>query len=161
VTETHDREHDAVPLRGPLVGVSAVVVRDGQVLLGRRRGALGAGAYGFPGGKVDAGESPIAAVVRELREETGLEATRVAQITWTHDVFPEEALHFITLHHRGDIGAGVEPRLLEPAKAESWAWHSWDALPSPLFAAARRLVDAGWDPRDSASGWRSVGGAGL
>ncbi len=51
--EAASRELD-LPPRGPLVGVSAIVVRDGKVLLGRRRGAHGDGEWSFPGGKVDA-----------------------------------------------------------------------------------------------------------
>lgn len=56
-----------------VVGVGAVVFdRAGRVLLVKRAHAPGAGSWSLPGGRVEAGESAGAAVVREVREETGL-----------------------------------------------------------------------------------------
>lgn len=132
-------------LVGPLVGVSAVIVRGGRILLGRRRGAHGAGAYAFPGGKPNPGESPADALAREVREETGLACTAISPITWTSEVFAEEGLHFVTLHHLVEVAAG-EPELLEPQKCEGWGWYPWDNLPRPLFAAASNLIRTGWRP---------------
>ncbi len=57
-----------------LVGACALVDPDGRVLIAQRpEGKPMAGKWEFPGGKVEAGESPEAAVVRELREELGVE----------------------------------------------------------------------------------------
>jgi 8-oxo-dGTP diphosphatase len=57
--------------------VGAAVVRDGRVLAARRsRPAELAGGWEFPGGKVEDGESEVAALVRECREELGI-AVRV------------------------------------------------------------------------------------
>jgi len=53
--------------------VAAVFVRDGHVLACRRApGKSAAGRWEFPGGKVDDGESPEAALVREIQEELGI-----------------------------------------------------------------------------------------
>jgi 8-oxo-dGTP diphosphatase len=50
--------------------VAAVIVRDGRVLACRRApGKASAGKWEFPGGKVERGEEPVAALVREIREE--------------------------------------------------------------------------------------------
>lgn len=136
----------ASEIRGPFVGTSAIVVRDAAVLLGKRRGAHGAGSWSFPGGKVDPGEAPEDAAARELAEETGLVATDITTIAWTSDVFDEEGLHYVTLHHL--ITAEGAPQVLEPDKVESWAWHRWTALPTPLFTPARSLVETGWRPPD-------------
>jgi 8-oxo-dGTP diphosphatase len=52
--------------------VGAAVIRDGRVLAARRtRPAAAAGRWEFPGGKVEAGETPDDALVREIREELG------------------------------------------------------------------------------------------
>jgi len=129
---------------GPFLGVSAIVTRDGAVLLGRRRGAHGAGTFAFPGGKPDPGEHPSDTVRRELFEETGLTARTVTPTAWTSDVFTDANLHFVTLHHLVD--ADGEPEVREPDKVESWDWYAWDALPVPLFAPAASLLAGGWRP---------------
>lgn len=57
-----------------LVVACALVDPDGRVLLAQRpAGKAHAGAWEFPGGKVEPGESPELALVRELREELGVE----------------------------------------------------------------------------------------
>lgn len=131
-------------LTGPFLGVSAIVVRDGAVLLGRRRGAHGAGTFAFPGGKPDPGEHPFDAVRRELLEETGLAARAISPVAWTSDVFTDDYLHFVTLHHLVD--ADGEPEVREPDKVEAWGWYRWDAPPEPLFAPAAALRATGWRP---------------
>jgi 8-oxo-dGTP diphosphatase len=56
------------------VVAAALAGEDGRVLLQQRApGRAMAGLWEFPGGKVDAGELPEAALVRELREELGIE----------------------------------------------------------------------------------------
>lgn len=62
----------AVPKRGPGLVVGAAVVRGGRVLAARRtRPSSAAGRWELPGGKVEAGESPESALVREIAEELG------------------------------------------------------------------------------------------
>ena len=57
-----------------LVAAVALVDRDNRVLIARRpNGKSMAGLWEFPGGKVEPGETPEAALVRELREELGIE----------------------------------------------------------------------------------------
>ena len=62
--------------RGPIVLVAAVALvdTDGRVLLAERpAGKAMAGLWEFPGGKVDPGETPEAALIRELAEELGID----------------------------------------------------------------------------------------
>jgi 8-oxo-dGTP diphosphatase len=56
----------------PVPAVIAVIVRDGQTLLVRRANPPDAGLWGFPGGKIEYGETVEAAAIRELYEETGV-----------------------------------------------------------------------------------------
>ena len=56
-----------------LVVAAALVDDDGRVLIARRpEGKAMAGLWEFPGGKVEAGETPEAALIRELQEELGI-----------------------------------------------------------------------------------------
>ena len=48
------------------------IVRDGQLLLIHKKRGIGAGKINGPGGKVDPGETPLAAAIRETREEVGV-----------------------------------------------------------------------------------------
>ena len=69
-----------MPITGPdtmkmvLVSAVALIDRDGRVLLAQRpEGKSMAGLWEFPGGKVEVGESPEAALIRELQEELGID----------------------------------------------------------------------------------------
>lgn len=71
---------DHPPVRRPVPAVLAVVVHAGQVLLVQRANPPDAGLWGFPGGKVEYGETLLQAAERELLEETGVRATAQAVI---------------------------------------------------------------------------------
>lgn len=78
----------------PLVLVAAVALIDvdGRVLIAQRpAGKSMAGLWEFPGGKVDAGETPEAALVRELGEELGIEVcdTCLAPFTFASHAYPD------------------------------------------------------------------------
>jgi ADP-ribose pyrophosphatase YjhB (NUDIX family) len=57
----------------PIVGVGAVIVKAGKLLLVKRRYEPLAGCWSIPGGALELGETLEAGVAREMREETGLE----------------------------------------------------------------------------------------
>jgi 8-oxo-dGTP diphosphatase len=78
----------------PLVLVAAVVLvdADGRVLLAQRPdGKQMAGLWEFPGGKVDPGETPEVALIRELREELGIDvaASCLAPFTFASHAYPD------------------------------------------------------------------------
>lgn len=52
------------------------IIRDGEILLIEKKRGIGAGKINGPGGKIDAGESPLECAVRETREELGITALR-------------------------------------------------------------------------------------
>lgn len=81
----------------PRLAALAVVIRDGQVLLVRRRNAPDAGLWGFPGGHVDLGETALDAAARELREETGVIARPLRYLTNVDIVIRDDA-GSITFH---------------------------------------------------------------
>lgn len=99
--------------------VVAAVIRDGrgQVLLARRPpGRHMAGLWEFPGGKINDGEAPAAALERELAEELGLAIVVGDPITFaTHE---EPGLRILLLFYEAAISSG-EPR---PREAQEIAW---------------------------------------
>jgi 8-oxo-dGTP diphosphatase len=74
-----------------LVVAVALVDRDGRVLIAQRpEGKPMAGLWEFPGGKLEPGESPEAALIRELREELGIEtwASCLAPLSFASHAYP-------------------------------------------------------------------------
>ena len=57
----------------PVVGVGAIIVSEGKILLERRKNEPSRGKWSIPGGLVELGESVEQAVIREVKEETGLD----------------------------------------------------------------------------------------
>lgn len=102
------------------------------MLLGKRKGAHGAGEYASPGGHLEHGEGFDACAAREVREETGLAIDRVRFLR-VLNVLDYPPHHYVDLAFAADW-VGGEPSVCEPDKIESWAWYDIDHVPSPLFA---------------------------
>src|ERR1700739_1080778 len=82
----------AAELRLVLVAAVALVDADGRLLLAQRPlGKPMAGLWEFPGGKVNPGETPEAALIRELAEELGIDvaASCLAPLTFASHSYPD------------------------------------------------------------------------
>jgi 8-oxo-dGTP diphosphatase len=113
----------------PIAAVIAVVVRGDEVLLVRRANPPDAGLWGFPGGKIEFGETVVAAALRELAEETSVEAVAETVMT-TLDILETDrggqtARHFILIVVLCRWTAG-EPVAGDDALEA--AWFSLDAI---------------------------------
>lgn len=107
----------------PRLGVLAVVLRGDSVLLVRRANPPDAGLWGFPGGKVDWGETVEAAALRELAEETGVSADQGQIIASTdaisHDEGGTVAFHYHLVAVQCHYRAG-EPVAADDALEAAW-----------------------------------------
>lgn len=81
----------------PIPATIAVVIRAEQILLVRRANPPDAGLWGFPGGKIERGETIAQAALRELAEETGISAEPLRAFT-ALDVFDRDASDELRYH---------------------------------------------------------------
>ncbi len=127
----------------PYIGVAVIVIRDGRVLLGKRKNAHGAGTWQFPGGHLEFGESIEDCAKRELFEETGLTIGRLRRGPYTNDIFTAEDKHYVTLFVIADETDG-DPTVREPNKCERWEWFRWSKMPTPHFLPIVNLLAQGF-----------------
>lgn len=111
----------------PLRVVCAVLERGDRVLAARRpEGKALAGLWEFPGGKIEPGETPPEALVRELREELGIEAVVGAALTPVRHAHPGGLLELHPFRCRtgGEPAAAehAELRWCLPEELEALAW---------------------------------------
>ncbi len=118
-------------MTGPVVAVGAVVVVDDRLLLIRRGRGPAAGEWSGPGGRVERGETLAEAVVRELAEETGVEAVCGPLVGWVERISDEH--HFVILDFWATLLDDRPPVAGDDAAEAEWV---------PLSdVAERRLVD--------------------
>jgi len=129
----------------PKVGVGVAVIKEGKVLLGKRKNAHGEGTWSFPGGHLEYKESWEDCAIRETLEETGLTIKNVRFGTVTNDVFYQEQKHYITIIMLSDYESG-ELQLMEPDKCYKWDWFTWENLPDLLFVSIENLLKDNYNP---------------
>ena len=123
----------------PKIGVGVMTLKDGKVLLGRRKGSHGEGEYAFPGGHLEYMESFENCARREVLEECGIEIENI-RFQLLSNVTKYAPKHYIHIGLIADWKSG-EPQLLEPEKSESWGWYALDDLPEPIFEMCRQGLE--------------------
>jgi ADP-ribose pyrophosphatase YjhB (NUDIX family) len=132
----------------PLVGVGAVVVEQGRVLLVQRGTEPAKGQWSIPGGLIDVGESLREAVAREVLEETGLVVEPVELIELLDRIHRDGdrvRYHYVIADYLCRVVGG---RLLAASDADAvrWVerpeWNSHSALRIEPITA--RVIEAGW-----------------
>lgn len=107
----------------PEICVGAVAVRDDELLMVRRGHGPGAGEWSLPGGRVEPGETLAEAVVRELAEETGLDAVCGTFIGWVERLGDDH--HFVIMDFDVVVMGPDEPVAGSDAAEAAWV-PVWD-----------------------------------
>jgi 8-oxo-dGTP diphosphatase len=133
----------------PYLAVSAAIFRDGRVLIVRRARPPAHGLYTLPGGGVELGETLEEAIIREVREETGLAIAPLALVGFREAIARDAAgrveRHFVILPFAARFIAGEIVLSEELAEAH---WRKPDDLAdlktteglAAIVAGAERIV---------------------
>jgi ADP-ribose pyrophosphatase YjhB (NUDIX family) len=95
----------------PLVGVGAIIIARGKILLEKRKNEPGRGQWSIPGGLVELGESVEQTAIREVKEETGLEVEKPEHIDVVDNIDLDEEgkvrYHFIIIDYLVKLKGGT------------------------------------------------------
>ena len=134
-----------------LVSAVALIDRDGRVLLAQRlEGKAMAGLWEFPGGKIESGETPEAALIRELHEELGIDtaasclaplsfASHSYAATQTHPAFHLLMMLYVCRRWQGRPQP-VEGGRLKWVRPQQLRDYPMPAADIPLIAALQDLL---------------------
>jgi ADP-ribose pyrophosphatase YjhB (NUDIX family) len=126
----------------PIVGVAAVVLRDGHVLLVQRGREPGRGSWGLPGGMLELGETLAEGVRREVLEECGVEV-EVGPLVGVFEPMQRNddgrlRYHYVVLDY---LARYVSGELHAADDADDARWVALDALESlPMLLETRAMI---------------------
>jgi len=120
--------------------VAALITRDSKLLVCQRKREDSQGLkWEFPGGKVEAGESPAEALARELREELGVAATIGGEVYRTRQQYKELQDELLLIFYWASVS---DSAALQNLAFERIEWAGPAALPNYEFLAAdKQLID--------------------
>ena len=124
----------------PTVGVATVVVKDGKIAIGKDT-RKGEAIYGVPGGHWESGETLKDCALREVKEESGIEANN-AQLISVYDFYrADKEKSYVTIGMKADYVSGEFSDLQDEGRLD-WAWCApEEALKLNLFPADRVLIE--------------------
>ncbi len=124
----------------PVPAVGVVCLKGDLVLLIRRGTAPKLGEWSLPGGRIEPGERTADAALRELREETGVEARLIGLIDVVDGVFPEAGRHYVLIDYAAEWICG-EPSAGDDA-AEAAFFPADAAMERVKWSETRRIISA-------------------
>ncbi len=139
MSQEQSQQQQAEQLR-PKVGLGVFIVKDGKVLVGKRKSSHGDGEYSLPGGHLEYMESFADCARREVLEETGIEITDIEHMC-TINLTAYAPRHYVAICMRATWLRG-EPQVLEPDRTHDWIWCDIDAIPQPHYRALTHYIEA-------------------
>lgn len=126
----------------PRVGVGAIVIREGKILLVKRASSPGKGFWAIPGGLVELGETVREAAERELLEETGV-AVRAGEAFYIFDFIDRDTggrikYHYVIVDFLADY-LGGEPKAADDVSDARWVGPD-EAAALNLSPTTRKLL---------------------
>lgn len=121
-----------VEVKIPKVGLGVLILKEDNLLLGRRIDGHGKNSWQSAGGHLEFGESFKTCALREIKEEVGIKVKNIKFVTATNDFFKKENKHYVTTFMVCEYVSG-EPAALEPTKCKEWRWFDKNNLPKGLF----------------------------
>jgi len=113
----------------PFVGVGAVLICAGKILLEKRKNDPGKGKWSIPGGLVELGENVEQTVIREVEEETGLHVGKPEHIDVVDSITRDEngdiKYHFVIIDYFVELKGGT---LKASSDAEELRWVAFDQV---------------------------------
>lgn len=124
----------------PHACVGVMIWKDGKILIGKRKGRHGNGEYSCPGGHIEFGESLEESVIKETKEEAGINIKNIKFISVAnilrHTERQDVQLNFVADWENGDVRTDPEERIGD------WDWYDLDNLPDPIFLPTKILIDS-------------------
>ena len=124
----------------PIVGVGAIIVSKGKILLEKRKNMPGRGKWSVPGGLVDLGENIEKAVIREVKEETGLDVAEPSLIDVVDNVELDDSgkvkYHFVIVDYLVKVEGGV---LKAASDADDLKWVAFGEVETYDLTTSFRL----------------------
>lgn len=107
---------------------SALIIKDDKILMGKRSGRTDLVVWTFPGGRCEEGETVEQALIREIKEETGIDDLDIKEFACEIPGYTADDIVPIFL-----CSTKQEPKLVEPDKFSEWKWFTFDEYKQGIF----------------------------
>ncbi|MGC2310357.1 MAG: NUDIX domain-containing protein [Candidatus Babeliaceae bacterium] len=119
------------------IGCEVFLIKNNELLLGKRKNCYGEGTWALPGGHLEYGESLIACAQRELKEELGIEGLEFQLISTIDNI--DERGHYLHMSFLLKQFSGeIENR--EPHFCYEWKFFAFSNLPENIFKPHQKIL---------------------